>query len=110
MAGMQLVHATSVDDKISVWKFLDNDIELLDEVGTVVDAVNTMARWVLGRGMGLKVGVGTAHHDCLPIGQALYHALGESANVVDVVPFRVLPSAGIETGPGTVSCVTFTPG
>jgi hypothetical protein len=109
MSGLQLINSTTVDAGISVWKFVDNEIELLGEVGTIADAVNCMAGWVLAWGSGLKVGVGTAHHDCLPIGQALYHALGESAAVVDVVPFRILPSAGIETGPGTISCVTYIP-
>jgi fatty acid kinase fatty acid binding subunit len=108
-AGLQLVNTTSVDDAISVWKFVDNKIELVGEAGTMVDAVNCMASWALSRGPNLRVGVGTAHRDCLPIGEALFHAVGESSSVLDVVPYRILPSAGIAMGPGTVSCVTFTP-
>ena len=55
----------------------------------------------------LNVGVGWAHNDTLPIAQAVAHAVGESAQVCEVILFRIGPSVGVETGPDAVSCVMF---
>ena len=82
-------------------------VEVLDRVDSMVDAVNAMARRVLDWGDRLNVAVGTAHHDAAPIADALAHALGEAAAVNEVIRYRISPSVGTETGPGTVGCVMF---
>ncbi len=85
----------------------DEERKTIETVGTVAEAVDAMARYAVAWGDGLKVAVGTAHRDLAPIGQALADAVGTAANVLEVVQFRVGPSVGIETGPGTVGCVMF---
>jgi len=105
--GLQLLDVPQHAGTIGVWTLVDEEVQPLAKVGSIVDAVNVMAERALGWGDRLKLGVGTAHRECGPIGEALLHAVGESSNVTEVVRYRILPSAGILTGPGTVSCVMF---
>lgn len=94
-------------DEIVVMAAGGGEPEVIERVSNIVDAVNAMARFVLGWGHGLKVGVGTADVDALPIGHALAQAVGESANVLEVVQFRVGPGSGPEMRPSAVSCFVF---
>lgn len=85
----------------------NGQLHVLDRVETMVDAVNSMARYVLDWGDRLNVAVGMAHRDAWPIAEALGHAIGETASVNEVVHYRISPSVGAETGPGTVGCVMY---
>ena len=82
-------------------------LEVLSRVDTMVDAVNAMAGYVLDWGDRLNVAIGTAHRDAWPVAEALGHAIGEAASVNEVVHYRISPSVGAETGPGTVGCVVY---
>ena len=42
-----------------------------------------------------------------PLADGLEAAVGEAASVIDVVRYRVGPSVGAHTGPGTVGCFVF---
>lgn len=104
----------------TVYSLVDDVLQTVCRVDSVADAANAMAAFVLrfrtdledvsaetshnGR---LHVAVGSAHRDTLPVAQAIAHAVGESARVIDVVHFRLGPSVGVESGPGTVGCVMF---
>ena len=98
----------------SVYSMVGNEVQSLCEVESVVDAVNAIALRALQHDAGLgedgrrlRIGVGHAHRDTQPIADAIAHAVGESARVVEVLPFRIGPSVGVESGPGTVGCVMF---
>ncbi|HRE02523.1 MAG TPA: DegV family protein [Ilumatobacteraceae bacterium] len=85
----------------------DRGCETIAEAESTVDAVNAMARYVLDWGQHLNVAIGAAHLDTIPIAEALGSAIGESANVREVVHYRLGPSVGAELGPGAVGCVMY---
>ncbi|MEO7397175.1 MAG: DegV family protein [Ilumatobacteraceae bacterium] len=105
--GLDLTAGRAPDTKGSVLTLHDNRLEVVELVDSMADAVNAMARYTLRRGDRLRVAVGTAHRDTEPIATALVHAVGETAAVEEVIRFRIGPSVGVETGPGTVGCVMY---
>jgi DegV family protein with EDD domain len=68
----------------------------LDEVADV------MARFVRAGGTSLRVGVGLSDRDTLPLVQAVEERLRGVAEVRELVRYRIGPSVGAHTGPGTV--------
>jgi fatty acid-binding protein DegV len=70
-----------------------------------VDAINEVAHRVVTSGRRLRVGVGHSDRNSGLIADALEAAVGEAANVLEVVRFRIGPSMGALTGPGAVGCV-----
>lgn len=99
-----------------VRSLVGDEVHTLCDVDSMVDVVNAMASYSLAwanrpgagdHGGRLHVAVGHAHRDTLPIADAVAHAVGESAQVIDVVRFRVGPRVVCETGPGTVGCLMF---
>ncbi len=92
---------------IEVLTTRDGHDEVIEHVQSVVDAVNAMARYVVGWGPRVNVGVGIRDLIDAPIGDALAQAAGEAANVVEVVRFRFGPSADNGTARPTVGCFVF---
>ncbi len=82
-------------------------VEVVARVSSVVEAVNTMATYAIGGGDRLRVAVGHSDWETAPIADALEAAICEAANVIDVVRYRVGPSVGVHTGPGTAGCFMF---
>ncbi len=95
---------------IAVLTLRNGNIEVLERVMSVADAVNSMAHFVLGWGQRLNLAVGTADLKGAPISKALAQAVGESANVIEVVHYRIGPSVGAHTGPGSAGCFVFPAG
>lgn len=85
-------------------------VEVVARVPNVVEAVNAMATYAIGCGDHLRVAVGHSDWETAPLGDALEAAVGEAANVLDVVRYRVGPSVGAHTGPGTAGCFMFPAG
>jgi fatty acid-binding protein DegV len=79
----------------------------LGRVHSATEAVEFMLDYTLAWGEPVKVAIGTAHRDCLPIADALAAKVAAAADVVESVRFRIGPSVGAETGPGTVGCVFY---
>jgi fatty acid-binding protein DegV len=92
---------------IRVLEMRGGTMEVIDEVGTVLEAVNATAAAVVGWGTHLKVAVGHADAAMEPIAETLEHAVGETAAVDEVIRYRVGPSVGAHTGPGMVECFMF---
>jgi len=95
-----------------VMTLVDGQFQTVREVGNLVDAVNAMAGYIRCRsehvgGRGLNVAIGSAHQAMRAVAEALATAVGSCPHVNEVVQFRVGPSVGIETGPGTVGCVMY---
>jgi DegV family protein with EDD domain len=115
--GGRVAAGTSADDGVPVLTLRNGTLEVVERVANLVDAVNAMAgyalRWVPtgdDRRPGtvvLKVAVGTADRDSAPLGAALEAALEAAGNVEEVVRYRVGPSVGAHTGPGTAGCFMF---
>ncbi len=84
-------------------------MEIVGRVADLDQAAGVMADTVRAAGWGLRVGVGVADAGTEPLARALEARLEAAPEVGDVVRYRVGPSVGAHTGPGTVGAV-FYPG
>jgi DegV family protein with EDD domain len=71
---------------------------------TVEEAADLMAREVRAAGRPLRVGIGTSDESSLPVGDELARRLDEVEGF-EVLRYRVGPSVGVHTGPGTAGAV-----
>ena len=69
-----------------------------------------MAEFVTRSGTGLRVGISVADAGAAPLWQALESRLVRAPEVIDVVRYRVGPSVGVHTGPGTAGAVAYPAG
>lgn len=109
-AAMEMLHPRPDAPLRNVLTLVDGTVDVVRQVEHVADAVNAMAAFALGWRADegpLRVGVGWAHRDTLPIAQAVAHAIGESARTDEVILFRIGPGVSAESGPGTVGCVMY---
>ncbi len=65
-------------------------------------AAQTMAAFVVAAGPSLRVGVGLADAGTLPLVTAVEDLLRAAPEVAELVRYRIGPSVGAHTGPGTV--------
>jgi len=75
---------------------------VVDEVDDLERGADAMAAAVREGGRSLRVGVGTADAGTAPLADALVRRLEATPEVVDLVRYRIGPSVGAHTGPGTV--------
>lgn len=109
-AGGRLAADTDdVVDEVAVLSLLDGEITRVGAVTDVEDATEAMATYVLehagevAEGQ-LRLAVGIADAEAAPLSHALDRRLSEETVVGDVVHYRIGPSVGVHTGPGTVGC------
>lgn len=94
-------------DGMPVLALHGSSLEVLGRVHSALEAVNMLARRAIGWGERLKVAVGHSDATSLPLADALAEAVGEAASITEVVRYRIGPSVGAHTGPGTASCFMF---
>jgi len=92
---------------VPVLGLVDGRMERIASAADVEEAANAMAAVVLGHGQSLRVGVGTADTATDDLGQALEDRLRGQPAVLDLVRYRVGPSVGAHTGPGTAGAVFY---
>jgi fatty acid-binding protein DegV len=92
-------------DGLPVLTVTDGQVQLVDRVPSMVDAVAVMAGFVIERGPSARAVIGVAHPAADPVGEALEAACGESAAIAEVVRHRAGPSVIAQTGPGTLGVV-----
>lgn len=92
---------------VPVMRLHDGELEVVDHVTTVTDAVDVMARTATAWGSRLNVAVGLADRSGERFTEALAAAIGEFPNVVEIVRYRIGPSVGAYAGSGTVGCFMF---
>lgn len=68
-------------------------------------AALAMAAFVRAAGSSLRVGVGLSDEGTLPLVTALEDLLGAAPEVAELVRYRIGPSVGAHTGPGTVGAM-----
>lgn len=85
----------------------DGQVTVTHSATSALDAVNAMAAYTLRWGDRLRVAIGHSDTRTAPFADALEGALGEAAGVLDVVRYRIGPSIGAHTGPGTIGCFMF---
>ena len=92
---------------VPVLSLRDGKLEVVQHAATALDAVNSMASYTLAWGNRLRVAIGYSDAATSPLADALDEALSEAAGVLDVVRYRIGPSIGAHTGPGSVGCFMF---
>lgn len=94
-------------DGIPVLVMNRGQLEVLERVSTLDDTVDVMSTYAAGWGDGVTVAIGTADEPSRPLSDRLTAALIDAAGVDDVVQYRVGPSVGAHTGPGTFGLFVF---
>ena len=74
----------------------------VDRCGSLDQAADAMAAFVRAGGSSLRVGVGLSDAGTLPLVTATEDRLRAAPEVTELVRYRVGPSVGAHTGPGTV--------
>jgi fatty acid-binding protein DegV len=74
-----------------------------------VHQLNSVAATVVAWGDGLRVGVGHSDTASESVADALEAAVAEAASVIEVVRFRLGPTAGEHATRGRAACVVFSP-
>lgn len=94
-------------DAIPVVRLVGGSYQPVARVRSVDEAADAMAAVVLGSGDRLRVGISVADAAGAPVRQALESRLAGAAQVVDLVRYRVGPSVGVHTGPGTAGAMWY---
>ncbi len=95
---------------VPVLTLVGGAMEIVGQVADIDLAAEVMADQVRTAGSSLRVGVGLADPATASLAQALEDRLVAAAEVIDVVRYRVGPSVGAHTGPGTVGAVWYPAG
>jgi DegV family protein with EDD domain len=94
-------------DGVPVLVMSDGALEVLERVSTIDDAIDVMSTYAAGWGDGVTVAIGTADAPSRPLGDRLTAALTGLSGVDGVVQYRIGPSVGAHTGPGTFGLFVF---
>jgi DegV family protein with EDD domain len=98
-------------DGIPVLAMNAGDLQVLDRVSTVedtIDVMSTYARsWLEREPGGITVAIGTADEPSRPLAERLHVALAGLPGVDAVIHYRIGPSVGAHTGPGTFGLFVF---
>ncbi|HUP69614.1 MAG TPA: DegV family protein [Acidimicrobiales bacterium] len=97
-------------DSIPVLRLVGGSYKPVAQVTTFEEAADVMARAVLAGGSGLRVGISVADAGALPFREALEARLAGAAEVAELVRYRVGPSVGVHTGPGTAGAMWYPAG
>ena len=92
---------------VPVLALIDGQVQMIERVATIGDAVQVMAATAAGWGERLKVAVGVAHCGARALADSLHCAIAAHPNVDEIIHYRVGPSVGVHTGPGTTGCFMF---
>lgn len=103
-AGGRLAAGTADSGGLPVLAMVDGQMQPLARAGDGAEAARIMADRILAAGVPLRVGVGSSDPSSFATSDLLVELL-RAAGEVDVVPYRVGPSVGVHTGPGTAGAV-----
>ena len=88
-------------EAITVLSLVAGEIKSVGTAATVDEAATVMAEYAVLAGRRLRAAVGIADPAAAPLWQALEDRLAAAPEVVEVVRYRIGPSVGTHTGPGT---------
>jgi DegV family protein with EDD domain len=94
-------------DGVPVLALHDGQVQVIDRVTTMFDAADVMARTAAAWGQRLRVAIGVADQRARLLGDALQCSVTGHPAVEEVVRYRIGPSVGAHTGPGTAGCFMF---
>jgi DegV family protein with EDD domain len=95
------------DEGIPVLGMSEGKVEVIERVTTVDDAIDAMSTFATAQGGGVTVAVGVADAPSRPLGERLGAALRDLDVVDGVTHYRIGPSVGAHTGPGTFGLFVF---
>jgi DegV family protein with EDD domain len=108
-AGGRLAVGVEQDvSAIPVLSLVDGEIRAVGQAHDVAEAAVVMADYITMAGEALKVAVGIADRQAAPLWTALEEQLARAPQVREVVRYRVGPSVGAHTGPGTAGAFFYT--
>lgn len=101
-AGGRLAGGVDADaDTIPVLSLVEGEIRAVGQAHDVDTAADVMAAYARAWGDSLRCAVGIADAGAAPFWQALEDRLRRADEVQEVVRYRIGPSVGVHTGPGT---------
>jgi DegV family protein with EDD domain len=106
-AGGRLAGQPVAEVAIPVLRLADGKIEAIGHAPTPEVAAGMMAEAVVAAGTDLRVGIGDSDPTSRPVADELVRRLEPSLHVTDIVRYRVGPSVGVHTGPGTAGAVYY---
>ena len=110
-AGGRLAERAAIaEGAVPILTMVDGTMQVVDEAGDLEEAAEVMAARVREVGTGLRVGVGVADAGAEPLARSVADRLAGVAEVRELVRYRVGPSVGAHTGPGTVGAVYYPTG
>ena len=129
-AGGRLARDVQAVGAIPVLRLVRGVIETVGEAHDLDEAAEVMASFVESSGLAgpgghkpglagpgghkpasaLRVGVGVADAATSPLGEALVARLSAATEVLEVVRYRIGPSVGVHTGPGSVGAIFYPAG
>ncbi len=95
------------EDGLAVLGMANGKLEVLERVTTIDDTVDVMSTYATSWGDGVTVAIGTADHPSRRLSDRLERALTGLDPVDDVIHYRIGPSVGAHTGPGTFGLFVF---
>jgi len=108
-AGVDVGAASA--EGIPILAGVGGEFSVLTSVRSVSGAIDAMVEFALTHPPtspdGVRVAVGTSDRSSFPVGQAITERLTDRTEVADVVQYRVGPSIGAYTGPGTAGLFVF---
>ncbi len=108
-AGGRLASGAGADTAtIPVLSLVGAEMQVVGQVADVEEAADAMAARALGHGPSLRIALGIADRAAAPLWQALEERLSGAAGVREVVRYRIGPSVGAHTGPGTAGAFFYT--
>jgi len=107
--GLGLAEAAA--SGIPVIAMSGGEVEVLATVDSIHEAVVAMADYALGwtasLGGGLRIAVGTSDETSVPVARSLTELLEHNSDVAEIVQYRIGPTVGAHTGPGTAGLFVF---
>jgi DegV family protein with EDD domain len=97
-------------DAIPVLSLVGGAITVVGTAATLAEAADVMADRVTAAGARLRVAVGVADADAAPLVSALEDRLRGHEHVLEMVRYRVGPSVGVHSGPGTAGAFFYPAG
>ena len=99
--GRLAVDVVERPEALPVLSMVHGEIRAVGQVHDIDEAVAAMADYVLLGGEHLRVAVGVADAGSTPLARALEGSLAGNERVKELVHYRIGPSVGVHTGPGT---------
>ncbi len=97
-------------EAIPVLSLIDGEIRVVGQAHDLEEAAAVMADFVTLSGESLKVAVGVADRAAMPLWTALETHLEQAPQVREVIRYRIGPSVGAHTGPGTAGAFFYPAG